>query len=449
MNLKKRIVSAVLSGLTVVCALSGCSGTGETVTTADVTSGQPGDTAAGAVTAPEETAPPSVRPVIEDGKSVITVIRSTKADDVALKNVGYFLGRIKAVCGVRPSVLDDYARTADDIPADAPEILFGPTNRKPDDVYTEHGFVIRTEGQRIIIASGRSEYLRAAADYFVDVILNDPETAEVSDGRIVLKKDIDYVSEDSSYLHSVLSTDGTLEAVAEKLFTVRKPTEENKNIQGGWIDKEGKYFYQVFLQKDGDSNEAANDVRIVKYDIPEKKVVKVSGSLRLNHANDITWCPTKNCLAVVHNNPNRTHVSLVDKDTLELIETIDIGQQIYCMDYNEERNMYVTGVSGGQNFRFWDENFKAVNSRVFQATQLTNGYTTQGCATDGEYIYFVLYKQNVITVYDWNGKFVNLIPFDVGSIEPENISVVDGRIYVTCSQNGAAVFRITPIPASK
>ena len=101
-------------------------------------------------------------------------------------------------------------------------------------------------------------------------------------------------------------------------------------------------------------------------------------------------------------------------------------------------------MSGGQNFRFFTDAFKLTDRNLRQSTPLTAGYTTQGCATDENFVYFVLYKQNVITVYDWTGKFVSLISFDVGNIEPENISVVNDDIYITCANGGGAVYRVTP-----
>jgi hypothetical protein len=61
----------------------------------------------------------------------------------------------------------------------------------------------------------------------------------------------------------------------------------------------------------------------------------------------------------------------------------------------------------------------------------------------------VLYKQNVITVYDWEGNFVTIIELNVGSIEPENISVVNGEIFVTCHSGGAKIFRIKQIAVKK
>ena len=51
--------------------------------------------------------------------------------------------------------------------------------------------------------------------------------------------------------------------------------------------------------------------------------------------------------------------------------------------------------------------------------------------------------QNIIAVYDWYGNRVGIIKFNVGVIEPENISSIDGVLYVTFSTStGAQVFKM-------
>ena len=168
----------------------------------------------------------------------------------------------------------------------------------------------------------------------------------------------------------------------------------------------------------------------------------------LNHANDITYNSKLDLLVVAHNNPNRTHISFVNPETLEITETKVIEYKIYCIDYNAKTDTYVIGLSGGQTFRIVDADFKAV-SDVFQPTEQTSGYTTQGCACDENYIYFVLYNKNVITVYNWRGEFVTLVTLNIGSIEPENISVAGDALYVGCASNGCRVFELTLITPSE
>ena len=230
----------------------------------------------------------------------------------------------------------------------------------------------------------------------------------------------------SDELAAVLRSSPDLHAKSRQVATV--PSYGVSTIaQGGYTD--GKYHYQLYIKKDNASNEENNIVRLIKYDMEERLMMKVSEFLPLNHANDMTYNSKLGVFVVVHNNPHRNWVSYVDPKTLTVIETIDIGMDIFCIGYNEKRDEYAVGISGGQTFCRLDANFKRVNDLTFQPTPVTDGYVTQGAACDDNFIYFVLYAENVITVYDWDGNFVTIIHLTVAG-EPENVTAINGTIYV-------------------
>ena len=103
-------------------------------------------------------------------------------------------------------------------------------------------------------------------------------------------------------------------------------------------------------------------------------------------------------------------------------------------------------MSGGQSFTILDGELNRISGmKAAKPTARTTGYTTQGVTADENYVYFVLYNQNVITVYDWDFNFVTLIEIDVGKVEPENLSIVGNDLYVITTGGGAAIWRITPI----
>jgi len=177
----------------------------------------------------------------------------------------------------------------------------------------------------------------------------------------------------------------------------------------------------------------------VKYDLDQGTIVKTSEVLDLHHTNDITYNSRMGKLVVCHNAPDRTKVSYVNPDTLVIDQTFSIKDSIFSITYNAMTNRYVIGIAGGQTFKIVDENFNTVSS-VFQPTDRTTGFTTQGNGSDDSYIYFVLWKRNVVAVYDWNGRFVTLVNLDLGdSIEPESVSIVNDKIYISCRQNEKAV----------
>ena len=267
--------------------------------------------------------------------------------------------------------------------------------------------------------------------------------------NIEYKMTDEYADETEHLFETLLTSTDTLSSTCEELYMIEKPvnainsSETLPTIQGGTSD--GVYYYQAFIKKDALSKEADNIVRIVKFEIETGKIVSTSDNLLLNHANDITYNSKNNELIVVHNAPNHSLVSILDPDSLTIKESKNIGFGIYCLDYNETRDEYVVGLSGGQCFQVLNSDF-TIKSSIFQPIERTTGFTTQGCSSDDNFIYFVLYTENVITVYDWSGDFITLIKLNVGSLEPENVCVFDNKIYVGCSAlKGAKLFEVTPI----
>lgn len=217
-----------------------------------------------------------------------------------------------------------------------------------------------------------------------------------------------------------------------------------KITQGGTTD--GVFFYQDFHKNHYESNQARNLNYIVKYNVETGEKVLRSSALSLNHANDMTLNPNTGYLYVVHNKPNYKRISVLETEQLTLVDSFDIEFSIFALDYNAARNKYVAGLSGGQSFIILNDAFEAVSPK-FEPCPFTASHTTQGVACDNDFIYFVLYQKgnNVVTVYDWNGNFVNYFSFDVGTKEPENITSLNGVLYIGCgSDSGLAVYRCIP-----
>lgn len=375
------------------------------------------------------------------------VYKIVRAKGLGSKSVDAILAvnnRIKELGGTYLNV-EVAPQTEYDAPdGDVYEILVGVTNR-PESVSAAaalepYTFSISFVGNAVVIVGTDDGLLAEGLEYFAANYLSDVESGE---GFLKLKATENYASvSKASGFAELLKTATELETECSAVYTVPKPTAgDAKVVQGGCLV--GKYYYQAFILKDTASNEQNNTVRIVKYDTELKKTVLESEALPLNHANDITYNAKLDRLIVVHNNPNRTHISFVDPETLTITETKEIDFKIYCIDYNENSDSYVIGLSGGQSFRILDAEFNAVGD-VFEPTELTSGYVTQGCACDDNYVYFVLYKKNVITVYDWQGAFVTLLKLDVGAIEPENLTVAGDKIYVGCAGSGCKVFEVVP-----
>ena len=207
-----------------------------------------------------------------------------------------------------------------------------------------------------------------------------------------------------------------------------------KVMQGAATD--GTYLYYCIENQALDAHESY----IYKVDIATGRVVKRSKSLQLDHSNDMTYHPIRNQLVVVHNAPNRKLVSFVDVTTLEKVETVNIGREIFCMAYNVERDQYVVGLSGGQTFCVLDGNFEYI--REYSPVAST-GYTTQGMTCDENFLYFAQSGANVVVIYDWDGYQVAIVPIEFTNIETENICIVGNDIYIGFyrSGNGGIVYK--------
>lgn len=263
-------------------------------------------------------------------------------------------------------------------------------------------------------------------------------------------KEVDITS-NAAHVAAMTASDTLLPQKAEELFTIDAPTLDISIEQGGCTD--GTYFYQAFIEKDTMEAELYNKCVIVKYDMASKKVVATSEVMQLNHVNDMTINTKLGYLVVCHNAPSQNLVTYINPETLELVDTFAIDYFIYSIDYNAARDAYVTGLVGTKTFQILDADFKAV-SDVIEPTKRSNSSTTQGGACSDDYIYFILYKPNIVTVYDWDGNFVTLIELDTvispETYEPENLTVIDGEMYIGCGQSTATVFKLSdfvPKPA--
>ena len=192
-------------------------------------------------------------------------------------------------------------------------------------------------------------------------------------------------------------------------------------LQGGGTD--GKYLYMALVSVK--VNDHQNGL-IVKLDPQSGKVLAQSKVLEIDHANDITYDDVRGRLVVVHNAPRAGLLSLIDPETMEETDVVDIGMHIFSMNYNAKRNCYVVGKSGGQDFAVLDADFKPIK----HFTAVNTRYVTQGVTSDDDFIYFVQHCENVIMKYDWDGNFVEYIPMvNNKGKEPESLSIIGGKIY--------------------
>lgn len=256
------------------------------------------------------------------------------------------------------------------------------------------------------------------------------------------------LAEEPADLFALFSSSEHFTSVSERVYNIRPGNMVTRTAQGGCSD--GKYHYQGFIHKDMTSNEINNTCVITKTDLATGEHVAHSEYLRLNHCNDITYNSKTNQLIVSHCLPDKrsSFVSILDPETLTILETRELDVGIYCIEYNAKRDKYVVGIFGGQDFRFLNGDLTLADDVVYPATTKTAQCITQGVGANDDVICFALFRPNMIAVYDWEGNFLCTIDTDL-QYEPENLTIVDSQIYVSCLMNGnrAVLYRITPTPA--
>ena len=202
------------------------------------------------------------------------------------------------------------------------------------------------------------------------------------------------------------------------------PSYENvRTVEGGCTD--GTYIYQTLI--DPKAEDGNVPCRLVKISAATMQTVKVSGELRIDHANDITYNSSTRELIVCNNKPNYSTLTLVDPDTLEIKSTRDISSKVYSVVYVGDGDFYYAGISNTYTVVEMNSNFEVTGT----FDMINNGFTRQTIDTDGEYIYAVYYKENYIYKYDTNGNYEGKCALPVTENEAENIFFIGDTMYVT------------------
>lgn len=365
---------------------------------------------------------------------------------VAAQNLSSQLAR---KTGYQLSVTADSAKEA------TYEVLVGMTNRTASTTAENYmaqkdgAYAVQTTGEKVVLVGKNTTALNKAVAYVVS-------KANTVKGEATIAKNINYAWNSGNKYHKAILNTTKNSTKTARMYSINY-SEANGVPQGGCSD--GTYFYQMLITKQVSEDENKNECKIVKVDLKSGDLIKISGVLPLNHANDVTYNSKLNCLVVCHNAPNRDTLSYVDINTLTITKTFSIDYEIYCIDYNAAKDQYVVGLSGGQSFRILDSNFKAVG-KVHMPTDETKDHVTQGVGSDDEFIYFALYRNQgrcVIAVYDWEGNAVTTLYLDdvsdtngVQGREIETVSVVKGEIYLSAAATtwkSSEIYKVTGLTA--
>ena len=197
---------------------------------------------------------------------------------------------------------------------------------------------------------------------------------------------------------------------------------KNWNMQGGAND--GTYGYFAF----NDGGSAGQSItRIYKINLSNWDVEKISGDLFLGHANDVTYVPETHQLIVTWCETPAENASIVDADTLEIVENITYPQKHPNMTYCPERKHYVfASWVEPRDLTVYDQDLSLAATFPNSAKQRDHA---QQCLTcDNDLIYFLysprasVVDEGYIFIHNWEGKELGKITFPL-AYEAENISV--------------------------
>ena len=324
------------------------------------------------------------------------------------------------------------------------EILIGDTGRAESIALKANlgadEYAIRIINKKIVIVASNEAFLYEAAKYFCDNYLKSPHLSVNGEEIVLLTEEIDVRREgDKGSVHYNVSTGALLNAVGVATYTLENEkygaTDADPRIyrrQGGCFN--GEIYYQVFITKNEDL------AVVARKNVITGELIYSEPRL-MDHANDATYNPNNNRLYV----GNGKSVWIYDGDTLEFIESITLSHSTSRISYSYERNTFVLG-----NYYFYDdtltytgEYFKSKLGTLYGDLSLSS----QGTACDDTFVYSLLFEtvrsgvyNAYLGIFDWYGNTLAFVTIEIpGDFEPENVSAVDGKLYIAaCSTQPVA-----------
>ncbi len=222
-----------------------------------------------------------------------------------------------------------------------------------------------------------------------------------------------------------------LTAEGVRILTFKCPQTDYVTAQGCCYD--GENWVVAFNKFDIRGEECTLLCKFDKYG----KLVKTSdGPLYLEHANNITYLPERRAYFVTSCQGTLTECwngySVVDGDSLTLIEKGSLGQPFFAMSYCPERDAYASARWSGETLDFWDGELNHKLTRNVDPP----GTLSQGVFASEDAVWFVRSSRNGYSqefrVYDWEGELITTIPLHLkNDAESESVNIINGEFYVT------------------
>lgn len=298
------------------------------------------------------------------------------------------------------------------------------------DALPENSYAVQVIGRKIVVIGSNEILTVKALKEFCTRILDNPELT--ADGKLTVRPEDGFiVTLDAPYSIRDMVAD-VLTPTADYVEILHSPKQGQYGISQG-AASDGTYVY--IAMRNSDDTGAV----IVKHRLDDGSFVAVSPVLKLGHANDMTYNTEKNLLVVAHGQKEGKILTLVNPETLEFIEDVNIEKGSGAITYNPSTNSYAIS-QGGKSLHILDADLKYVTS--YERTKLS-GYTAQGMGSDEAYIYFPMSGsgQNILDTFDWDGNRICQVILPTPH-ESESLFYVNGRHFVSFNYDGGTVYEI-------
>lgn len=427
-----KYIRPIVAALLVASALCACGKTEEpaqTTAPADVT------TTTTAATTPEAPADAALY-LVENGKTTYSVIRPDETSAAISTSAANLYQKIKAKTGVTLKLASDWYNTRTENPdLSGPEILVGATNR-PETAEVlaslpENSYAIVIRNEKLVIVGKTNALTELALYAFEEKILNNPDKCREGYLRFDEADNMTVTQDTPFSLAEMIKGGYRISVDSVKIAHTQKQGQYGIG-QGSASD--GTYVYFV-LRNSNDTGSV-----ITKHRMDDGSFVAVSEVLQLGHGNDMTYDAKNHRLVVAHGQSEGKILTLVNADTLALIRDINIPEGSGAITYSVAKDRYAIS-QGGSTLHILDSEFKWVAS--YRRSDKT-GYTAQGMGSDEDFVYFPMSgkSDNVLVVYDWNGKYITTINVPM-SHESESMFWVGGKYYIAYNTSGEACYETT------
>ena len=199
---------------------------------------------------------------------------------------------------------------------------------------------------------------------------------------------------------------------------------DNKGVayygrQGGCYN--GKNYYQAYHYTD------RSPAVVAKQNLETGEIIYSEPRI-MGHANDMTYNSRLNQVVVCN---NEKILLFFDADTLEFIKEVNLKTRLAAISYNPHNDTY-TGY-GNANIYTLDSEFNFIHTFAMKKTLSTS----QGICSDETYVYNI-YTPRVnygydcfVVIHDHNENYITTLEIAIpDKFEAENISIIDGQLYI-------------------